>query len=137
MLEVKKKIRSCEVAVVLIGALAALVLALIWHQTGKFYHSFLVGYFLGFASFLFLAETFAAFDTMPKWFSVLALLLTTFKLLLLGLLIYALKMLGFSVVEIIFGLLFSQLAIIFSFLMSLYLDKNAATGYKKASNART
>lgn len=138
MIEVKTKIRSCEKAVLLEGVLTAVVLAGIWYKTGVYYYSFLVGYALGFASFISLAESLAAFDRMPKWFSMLALLLTNIKLLLLGLMVFALKLLGFSVVEIIFGLLFSQLAIIFSFLVTLYLDKKTVEEYKDiAKNART
>ena len=138
MLEVKKKIRSCETAIVLMGLLTALVLVLIWYKTGSFYHSFLLGYAIGFVSFMILGESFAALEKMPQWLSIMALLLSNLKLLLLGLLIFALKMLGFSVVEMIFGLLFSQLAIILSFMVTLYLGRKSVEEYKsKANNART
>lgn len=138
MIEVKTKIRECEKNMVVVAVMTAMVLIMLWYRTGNLYHAFFIGYLLGFASFMMLAESFASFDKMPQWFSILALLLSNIKLLVLGLVIFLLKMLGVSVVQIIFGLLFSQLAIIFSFLITVYQDKKTVEGYKsKANDART
>ncbi len=138
MLEAKKKIRSCEKSVALTGFLVALILTIIWYKVGEYYFAFLIGYTLGFIGFLALGEGFSVLDKMPGWFGMLALMLTSFKLLLLGLIVFLLKLLGLSVVEIIFGLLCSQLAIVFSFFVTLYLDKKPVEEYKrKAQNART
>ncbi|MBU1108656.1 MAG: hypothetical protein KKB51_18415 [Candidatus Riflebacteria bacterium] len=138
MIEVKRKIRSCETAVLLIGLFAAFVLTLIWYKAGNFYHAFLIGYSFGFTSFVLLAESFSAFEKTQKRLGVVALLLSNFKLLAIGLMIFALKTLGFSVLEMIFGLFFSQLAIGFSLLFTLSLDKKSAEEYKdKIKNART
>lgn len=138
MLKVKKKIRDCEKSVALTGFLIALILTIIWYKAGEYYYSFLAGYALGFIGFLALGEVFSVFDKMPGWFSTLAILLTSIKLLFLGLIVFLLKLLGFSVVEIIFGLLCSQLAIIFSFFVTIYLDKKTVEEYNsKRQNART
>lgn len=138
MLELKKKIRSCEKTVALTGFLLALLLIVIWYKVGEYYYSFLIGYALGFVGFLALGEGFAVFDKMPGWFNMLALMLTSMKLLLIGLMVFLLKLLGFSVVEIIFGLLSSQLAIVFSFFVTLFLDRKVTGEYKsKKQNART
>jgi hypothetical protein len=138
MIDVKTKIRECEKNMVVVGVLTAMVLLMLWHRTGSLYYAFFIGYLLGFASFMMLGESFASFDKMPQWFSILALLLSNMKILVLGLLIFLLKMLGVSVIQIIFGLLFSQLAIIFSFLITIYQDRKTVEEYKsKAKNART
>ncbi|OGK12880.1 MAG: hypothetical protein A2W80_08965 [Candidatus Riflebacteria bacterium GWC2_50_8] len=138
MIEVKTKIRECEKNMVVVAVMTAMVLIMLWYRTGNLYHAFFIGYLLGFASFMLLAESFASFDKMPQWFSILALLLSNLKMLALGLVIFLLKMLGVSVVQIIFGLLFSQLAIIFSFLITVYQDRKIVEEYKsKANDART
>lgn len=138
MIEVKTKIRECEKNMVVVAVMTAMVLIMLWYRTGNLYHAFFIGYLLGFASFMLLAESFASFDKMPQWFSILALLLSNLKMLALGLVIFLLKMLGVSVVQIIFGLLFSQLAIIFSFLITVYQDRKTVEEYKsKANDART
>ena len=138
MIDLKTKIRECEKTLVVIGVLTIMVLLMLWHRAGTLYHAFFVGYLIGFGSFLMLAESLASFDRMPQWLTLLTLMLSNMKMLLIGLLIFLLKLLGFSVVQIIFGLLFSQLAIIFSFVTTLYLDKQSAEEYKKRTkDART
>lgn len=138
MIELKTKIRECEKTLVVIGVLTVMVLLMLWHRAGTLYHAFFVGYLIGFGSFMMLAESLASFERMPQWLTLLTLLLSNMKMLLIGLLIFLLKLLGFSVIQIIFGLLFSQLAIIFSFISTLYLDKKSVEEYKnKAKDART
>ncbi len=138
MIEAKTKIRECEKSLVIIGVMTAMILAMLWYRSGVLYHAFFIGYIIGFGGFMTLAESLASFDKLPQWVTILTLLLSNMKMLLIGLLVFLLKMLGFSVVQIIFGLLFSQLAIIFSFIATLYLDKKSVEEYKnKAKDART
>ncbi len=138
MIEIKTKIRECEKTLAVIGALTVMVLLMLWHRAGTLYHAFFIGYLIGLGSFMMLAESLSSFEKMPQWVTMLTLLLSNMKMLLIALLVFVLKLLGFSVVQIIFGLLFSQLAIIFSFVATLYLDKNSVEEYKnKAKHART
>ena len=138
MIEIKTKIRQCEKTLVVIGVMTAMMLLMLWHRAGTLYHAFFIGYLIGLGSFMMLAESLSSFDKMPQWVTLLTLLLSNMKMLLIALLIFVLKLLGFSVVQIIFGLLFSQLAIIFSFIATLYLDKKSVEEYKnKAKDART
>jgi len=138
MIEIKTKIRECEKTLAVIGALTVMVLLMLWHRAGTLYHAFFIGYLIGLGSFMVLAEGLSSFETMPRWVTLLTLLLSNIKILLIALLVFVLKLLGFSVVQIIFGLLFSQLAVIFSFVASLYLDKKSVEEYKnKAKHART
>lgn len=138
MIEIKTKIRECERTLVVIGVMTAMMLLMLWHRAGTLYHAFFIGYLIGLGSFMILAESLSSFDTMPQWVTLLTLLLSNAKILLIALLVFVLKLLGFSVVQIIFGLLYSQLAIIFSFIASLYQDRKSVEEYKnKAKNART
>lgn len=138
MIEIKTKIRECEKTLAVIGALTVMVLLMLWHRAGTLYHAFFIGYLIGLGSFMMLAESLSSFEKMPQWVTMLTLLLSNMKMLLIALLVFVLKLMGFSVVQIIFGLLFSQLAIIFSFVATLYLDKNSVEEYKnKAKHART
>ncbi|KAF1079101.1 MAG: hypothetical protein GQF41_4582 [Candidatus Rifleibacterium amylolyticum] len=115
-----------------------MVLLMLWHRIGTLYHAFFIGYLIGLSSFMMLAESLSSFEKMPQWVTMLTLLLSNMKMLLIALLVFVLKLLGFSVVQIIFGLLFSQLAIIFSFIATLYLDRKSVEEYKnKAKDART
>lgn len=131
MNELKTKIRSCETAVFNTGLVLAVVLIFVAATSGQFYYSALAGYFLGFASFATLAESYAAFDKFPPWIGALSLLASNLKLIFLGAVIFLLYKFGFSVGQMGIGLILSQLAMLFAFFRTLHRDRKSAEMNKK------
>ncbi len=124
--ELTTNLRSCERWVMTAGLGAAFVLLLLWLQSGKFYYSALIGYYLGSLSFVVLIEGFMALEKAPAWLNVPALIFSNLKLLFLGLLVFVLSRLGFSVGQIVIGIVISQLAVLFSALTMLYINHKGA-----------
>jgi hypothetical protein len=108
------------------GLAGLAVLLVLWLQTGKFYYSSLIGYYLGSLSFVVLIEGFVALEKAPAWFNVPALIFSNLKLLFIGLLVFVLSRLGFSVVEIVIGIFISQLAVLFSVVVTIYINHQTA-----------
>ncbi len=109
-----------------LGLAAIAILAVIWLKTARFHVSALIGYLLGSLSFVVLVEGFVALEKAPAWFNVPALIFSNLKLLFLGLLVYVLHRLGFSVAEMVIGIFASQLGVLFSIAMVLYLNHKSA-----------
>ncbi len=133
MSELKAKIRRCEAAVFRTGIATALIILLWWLFFGKFYFSAIIGYFLGFASFAMLAEMYAVLDRLSSGLGLLTMMGSHMKLLFIALFIFILHKLGLSVTEIVCGMIFSQMAMIVSFLMILRTDRKNAEIEKKKS----
>lgn len=133
MSDLKARIRRCELAVFRTGIFTALIILLWGLFAGAFYYSAIAGYILGFISFVALAESYTALDRMSSGLGIIAMLGSHLKLLFIALFIFVLHKLGLSVAEIVIGMIFSQLAMISSFLMILRTDrKNAEIDKKKA-----
>lgn len=138
MNELRTKIRSCETAVFKIGLFLAMVLILLTINTSHFHYSVLTGYFLGFASFTALAESYCIIDNQTSWRKHISLILNPIKLLLIGFVLFLLVRSGFSIWQIAGGLILCQFAVILTFINTLRLDrKNAEMNKKKAENARS
>lgn len=125
---IKKNLRRCEIIAFAIGLPLALVLALVWLQTGRLYFSVLIGYYIGCLSFLLLVETYAALGNSTGWVNKLALVSSNLKLLAMAFLIFMLHRAGFCVIEIAAGVFVSQLAVLFSSLAVLYTERKNAEG---------
>jgi len=133
MSDLKARIRRCEAAVFRTGIITALMILLWWLFFGSFYYSAIAGYMLGFISFVALAESYTALDRFSSGLGILAMLGSHMKLLFIAIFIFILHKLGFSVAEIVIGMIFSQMAMIVSFLIILRVDgKNAEIEKKKA-----
>lgn len=102
-----------------------LTLAGIYVYKSIFYTGFLAGYIMGVLSFLSLSFSFSRLDRVPEWFKAVAILGSSLKILFILLTTFLLKMLGLSVMQIVAGLLASQLIIIAAVLIIVYLSKNS------------
>ncbi len=115
-----------------------MVLILLTINTSHFHYSVLTGYFLGFASFTALAESYCIIDNQTSWRKHISLILNPIKLLLIGFVLFLLVRSGFSIWQIAGGLILCQFAVILTFINTLRLDrKNAEMNKKKAENARS
>lgn len=121
----REKVRKSEAGVVWLSlAVVLVVLGLYLHQ-GIFHLAFLLGYGAGVLGFFALSLTFSYVDKLPGWFRIIAILSSSFKILLLFALALVLKLLGFSIVEVVIGLLASQLVIILALLIIVYTDRKS------------
>jgi len=81
--------------VLLLGLLAMLPLLVAWLQSGIFYYSAIIGYYLGSISFIVLVEGFVVLEKAPAWANVPALVFSNLKLLFIAILVFVPRGLGF------------------------------------------
>lgn len=74
------------------------------------YYAFIIGYFLGYISFIVLCETFIFSKDKPAIMAIMVFM-ANFKLIAIGLCVWGIHLLGFSAIEAILGIFFSQFAV--------------------------
>lgn len=116
----KENIKKSEKVIGFFSALVMLALFGIFLYQQVFHAAFMIGYLAGIFCFFALSLTFSRLDKMPAWFRMIAILSSSFKVLFLLLLAMILKLLGFSIVEVVYGLLTSQLVIIAALVIIVY-----------------
>ncbi|MFZ5952601.1 MAG: hypothetical protein ACOYXC_18005 [Candidatus Rifleibacteriota bacterium] len=89
----------------------------------RFFPGFIIGYLVGVFGYIMLSLTFSYIDRLPPGFRLIAILSTCFKILFLFALALILKLLGFSVVEFVAGLMTSQLIVIVALVFVVYLTR--------------
>lgn len=127
-----EKIKRCSRLLIAGSIFIVAILALLYFFREKFYAAFLIGYGVGIIGFFSLTFTFSAIDKLPEWFRIIAVLSSSFKLLFILALAFILKFMGFSVLQMILGLLASQLVIIATILIIVYATrKNVENNIEK------
>ncbi|GAB4270564.1 MAG: hypothetical protein Kow0029_07430 [Candidatus Rifleibacteriota bacterium] len=122
----KEKIRKCEYLVATLTFLS--IMGIIGEKiySNVFHSAFLIGLMMGIAGFFSLSITFGYIDRMPDWTRIFAALSTSFKILVFIALAFFLKYLGFSITEVVIGLLYSQFIVIFSIVFIIYSTRETA-----------
>lgn len=87
------------------------------------HYSFIIGYYLGYSSFIVLCETFIATQKKPIIMAIM-LFLANIKLLLIGFIIWLLNKYGFSAIEAIIGVFIAQSSVIIMILTLAKTNKN-------------
>ncbi len=120
-----QKIKRVEKLITASLFVVLLILTGIYAYKSVFYTGVLAGYTMGVLSFFSLSFSFSRLEKLPQWFRAVAILGSSLKILLILLVTFLLKMMGLSVVQIVAGLLTSQLIIITAVILIVYLSKNS------------
>ncbi len=131
MKDIKSPLRKSEFILLISGCVLALILLITGLLTQRFYIGIIVGYTLGFSSFIMLVKVYGSSSQLPRWLTVMGILLGNFKLLFLGLLIAFFYKMGISLKEMVIGIIISQLALIPAIYLSLRADAENAESLKK------
>ncbi|MGM0599861.1 MAG: hypothetical protein ACQETH_08620 [Candidatus Rifleibacteriota bacterium] len=127
-----EKIKRCSRLIIAGSIFITIILIALFFIEKQFYAAFIIGYAVGIIGFFSLTFTFSAIDKLPEWFRIIAVLSSSFKLLFILAIAFILKYMGFSILQLIFGLLTSQFIIISTILIIVYTTrKNVENNIEK------
>lgn len=129
-----EKIRLSEGLVLKFSALTLIMQIGSYFYQGRFYLAFFIGYALGIVGFFALSLTFSRIDSLPSWFRTIAILSSSFKILFLLAVCFLLKLAGFSITQVVAGLILSQLCIIASLVIIVYSTRKSVEVLGKKEN---
>lgn len=109
--KMKRLLRESEFSIVFSAILVSAFLLLIYFVTTQFYSGFISGYLIGSGSYISLVETSLLLAGKSLKLGILLVFITNIKLILIGALVYWLYLLNFSIIQVIFGIFASQLAV--------------------------
>jgi hypothetical protein len=107
----KKLLRKSEFSIIFSAVIVSVILLLLYFVTAKFYSGFISGYLIGSGSYISFVETSLLLAGKSLKLGILLVFITNIKLILIGALVYWLYLLNFSIIQVIFGIFASQLAV--------------------------
>jgi hypothetical protein len=107
----KRLLRESEFSIVFSAILVSAFLLLIYFVTTQFYSGFISGYLIGSTSYISFVETSLLLAGKSIKMGILLLFITNIKLVIIGGLVYWLYLHNISVVQVVFGIFASQLAV--------------------------
>ena len=109
--KMKRLLRESEFSIVFSAILVSAFLLLIYFVTTQFYSGFISGYLIGSGSYISLVETSLLLAGKSMKMAVFLLIITNIKLILIAALVYWLYLHNISIVQVVFGIFASQLAV--------------------------
>lgn len=123
MINVKKSFRKTEIFLLIAG----LILSIIF----SFRSNLTFGYFIGFITFSISYELFFILESKTKTRKLGYILLTNFKLVIIGGLFYYIRLTGVSPINMIIGFIVCYTLAVFSLLITAYYSVNLLKSSKK------
>ena len=109
--KMNRLLRESEFSIVFSAILVSAFLLLIYFVTTQFYSGFISGYLIGSTSYISFVETSLLLAGKSIKMGILLLFITNIKLVIIGGLVYWLYLHNISVVQVVFGIFASQLAV--------------------------
>ena len=109
--KMKRLLRESEFSIVFSAILVSAFLLLIYFVTTQFYSGFISGYLIGSTSYISFVETSLFLAAKSIKMGILLLFITNIKLVIITGLVYWLYLHNISVVQVVFGIFASQLAV--------------------------
>ena len=124
MKNVKKSFRKTEILLIILGFLIAILLAALMPLLHHYEWEGLLGYFIGFVSFLITLESLLLLVNKSKVPKVSFIFFMNFKLVFIFALFYTLRLIGIPVLNLVIGFLACQTVAVFALsAISLYSNK--------------
>lgn len=125
MKSVKKSFRKTELALLLIGLVVAILFYLLSSTSGApYFKYYLLGYLLGFLAFTISYELFFLLENNKKTRKWGYLLLTNFKLVIIGGLFYYVRLTGIPATSLVIGFIACETLAVFVLLFNAYRSNN-------------
>ncbi len=124
-LNLKEELRKSENSLLIVGIIIIAIVLCLWLFFQRLYHGYFIGYLIGAISYISLVEMFLLLFQKASKATFAILIITNFKLIIIGLLVYGLhKYCQIKVTHMVFGLFFSQLVITVA-LLQMYLRQKS------------